>query len=177
MTTGRPAADGPQTRRRAGPCCGPARRSRSGTNMPARWCLTGLEPSTCCLGDNCQSSAQTAPVGSGQLRLGRHSAECGLVGYSRVWWNDRENDHRRKLQRRLRVAASADPEESDRSTSGRCQWLTSLWLRVRYPSLAETWSMRAWTTEWLRPRPGNAERVLIGKCARRCVATTAEDTA
>jgi hypothetical protein len=46
-----------------------------------------------CLGDNCQSSAQTAPVGSRQLRLGRHSVECGLVGSSRAWWNDRQNDH------------------------------------------------------------------------------------
>jgi hypothetical protein len=50
-----------------------------------------------CLGDNCPSSAQTAPVGSRQLRLGRHSAECGLVGCSRAWWNDRENDHQSKL--------------------------------------------------------------------------------
>ena len=41
-----------------------------------------------CLGDNCQSSAQTGPVGSRQLRLGRHSVECGLVGCSRAWWNN-----------------------------------------------------------------------------------------
>ena len=46
-----------------------------------------------CLGDTCPSSAQTAPVGSRQLRLGRHSVECGLVGCSRAWWNDRGNDH------------------------------------------------------------------------------------
>jgi hypothetical protein len=59
--------------------------------------LAGLEPATCCLGDNCQSSAQTGPVGSRQLRLARHSVECGLVGCSRAWWNDCENDHQSKL--------------------------------------------------------------------------------
>jgi hypothetical protein len=46
-----------------------------------------------CLGDNCRSSAQTAPVGSSQVRLGRHSVECGLVACSRAWWNDQQNDH------------------------------------------------------------------------------------
>jgi hypothetical protein len=51
-----------------------------------------VETAPCCLGDNCPSSAQTAPVGSRQLRLARHSVECGLVGCSRVWWNDRQND-------------------------------------------------------------------------------------
>jgi hypothetical protein len=49
-----------------------------------------------CLGDNCQSSVLYVPVGSGQVRLGRHSVECGLVGCSRPWWNDRENDHQNK---------------------------------------------------------------------------------
>jgi hypothetical protein len=28
--------------------------------------------------------------------LGRHSVACGLVGCSRAWWNDRENDHQSK---------------------------------------------------------------------------------
>src|SRR5215218_7527641 len=46
-----------------------------------------------CLGDNCPYSAPYAPVGSRQLRLGRDSAHCGLVGCSRAWWNDRQNDH------------------------------------------------------------------------------------
>jgi hypothetical protein len=50
-----------------------------------------------CLGDYCQYSALTVPVGSRQLRLARHSVECGLVGCSRAWWNDRENDHQSKL--------------------------------------------------------------------------------
>jgi transposase-like protein len=39
---------------------------------------------------------QNVPVGSRQLRLGRHSVECGLVGCSRAWWNDRENDRQGK---------------------------------------------------------------------------------
>jgi hypothetical protein len=47
----------------------------------------------CCLGDNCPSSAQTAPVGSSQVRLGGVSGECSLVGCSCGLWNDRENDH------------------------------------------------------------------------------------
>jgi hypothetical protein len=51
-----------------------------------------------CLGENCQSSGLYGPVGSGQVRLGRHSVECGLVGCSRAWWNDRQNDH---LSKRL----------------------------------------------------------------------------
>jgi len=59
--------------------------------------LARLERATCCLGDNCQSSAQTAPVGSRQLRLGGDSGECGLVGCSRAWWNDRQNDQQCKL--------------------------------------------------------------------------------
>jgi hypothetical protein len=50
-------------------------------------------PATFVLFSNCPYSAQTAPVGSGQLRLGRYSVECGLVGCSRAWWNDRQNDH------------------------------------------------------------------------------------
>jgi hypothetical protein len=25
--------------------------------------------------------------------LGGHSVACGLVGCSKAWWNDRENDH------------------------------------------------------------------------------------
>jgi hypothetical protein len=50
-----------------------------------------------CLGDNCQSSAQTGPVESRQLRLVRRSVECGLVGCSRAWWNDRQNDQQCKL--------------------------------------------------------------------------------
>jgi hypothetical protein len=58
--------------------------------------LAGLEPAACCLGDNCRHSAQTGPVGSRQLRLERHSVQCGLVGCSRAWWNDRENDHQGK---------------------------------------------------------------------------------
>ena len=62
--------------------------------------LAGLEPATCCLGDNCPSSAQTGPVGSRQVRLGRHSVQCGLVGCSRAWWNDRENDHLSKQRGR-----------------------------------------------------------------------------
>jgi hypothetical protein len=40
-----------------------------------------------CLGDNCPYSALTVPVGSRQLRLGRDSAQRGLVGCSRAWWN------------------------------------------------------------------------------------------
>jgi hypothetical protein len=54
--------------------------------------LAGLEPATCCLGDNCQSSAEPVPAGSSQLRLGRDSAQCGLVGCTTAWWNDHEND-------------------------------------------------------------------------------------
>jgi hypothetical protein len=63
--------------------------------------LAGLEPATCCLGDNCRYSALTVPVGSRQLRLGEDSGQCALVGCSRAWWNDREND---QLSKRLRGA-------------------------------------------------------------------------
>ena len=45
---------------------------------------------TCCLEDNCQSSAQTGPVGSSQVRLGDDSVQSGLLGCSSVWWNDCE---------------------------------------------------------------------------------------
>jgi hypothetical protein len=81
-----------------------------------------------CLGDNCQSSAQTAPVGSRQLRLGKHSVECGLVGCSRAWWNDRQNDQlskrrgcptartdARKAGRALRPAGQANGRDMVRS--------------------------------------------------------------
>jgi hypothetical protein len=47
-----------------------------------RWTLVplaGLEPATCCLGDDCQSSGLYGPVGSSQVRLGGVSGECGLV--------------------------------------------------------------------------------------------------
>jgi len=79
--------------------------------------LAGLEPAACCLGDNCPSSAQTAPVRSRQLRLGRHSVECGLVGCSRVWWNDRQNDQLSKRRRcptaRSRRARARPQGQSD----------------------------------------------------------------
>ena len=55
--------------------------------------LAGLEPATCCLGDNCRYFVLYGPVRSGQVRLGRDSVESGLVRLSRAWWNDRENDH------------------------------------------------------------------------------------
>jgi hypothetical protein len=77
-----PATLGLGTRLGRGPVKGRVGMQRRGSRRrPARW-----------LGDNCQSSAQTGPVGSGQLRLARHSVECGLVGCSRAWWNDRQND-------------------------------------------------------------------------------------
>jgi hypothetical protein len=57
----------------------------------------------CCLGDNCQSSGLYGPVGSGQVRLGGVSGQCGLVGCSRVWWNDRQNDHLSKRWGRVRL--------------------------------------------------------------------------
>jgi hypothetical protein len=55
--------------------------------------LAGLEPATCCLGDNCRYFVLYGPVRSGQVRLGRDSVESGLVRFSKAWWNDRENDH------------------------------------------------------------------------------------
>jgi hypothetical protein len=58
--------------------------------------LARLKRATCCLGDNCPSSAQIAPVRSGQVRLGGASGQCGLVRFSMAWWNDRENDHQSK---------------------------------------------------------------------------------
>jgi hypothetical protein len=66
--------------------------------------LAGLDPATCCLGDNCPYSAPYAPVGSRQLRLGRDSAQYGLVGCNRAWWNDRQNDHLSKQTVDLRDA-------------------------------------------------------------------------
>jgi hypothetical protein len=58
--------------------------------------LAGLEPAACCLGGNCQSSAESVPVGSRQVGLGRDCAQCGPVVGSRAWWNDRQNDQQRK---------------------------------------------------------------------------------
>jgi hypothetical protein len=66
--------------------------------------LAQLEPATCCLGDNCQSSVLYGSVGSGQVRLGSHSGQCGLVRFSCGLWNDRQNDHLSK-QSRLPLAA------------------------------------------------------------------------
>jgi hypothetical protein len=75
-----------------------------------------------CLGDNCQSSAQTAPVGSRQLKLGRHSVACGLVGCSRAWWNDRENDHQSKRRPPVRCvwASSRSGRHPDHRARSRC---------------------------------------------------------
>ena len=89
-----------------GPVRGRAGLQRRGSRRPAR-----------CLGDNCPYSAQTAPAGSRQLRLGRHSVECGLVGCSRVWWNDRQNDQLSKRRRcptaRSRRARARPQGQSD----------------------------------------------------------------
>jgi hypothetical protein len=73
-----------------------------------------------CLGDNCQSSAQTAPVGSRQLRLGGHSVECGLAGCSKAWWNDPENDHQSK--QREQGSAAAAPGQAARRQGRRLPW-------------------------------------------------------
>jgi hypothetical protein len=63
-----------------------------------------------CLGDNCQSSAQTGPVGSRQLKLVDDCGESGLVGCSCGLWNDCENDYLSKRCRRGRcVWASSRP--------------------------------------------------------------------
>ena len=66
--------------------------------------LGQVERATCCLGDDCPSSGLYGPVRSSQVRLGRDSVQCGLVRFSRAWWNDRENDHLSK--RRPRSGAS-----------------------------------------------------------------------
>jgi hypothetical protein len=63
-----------------------------------------------CLGDNCQSSAQTGPVGSRQVRLAGDSGECGLVGCSRAWWNDQQNDHQGKQRGLGCVTAEPRPQ-------------------------------------------------------------------
>src|SRR5918996_5231039 len=69
----------------------------------------GLEPATCCLGDNCPYSAEPVPVGSSQLRLGGDSGQCGLVGCSRAWWNDCGNDRRRPRPIRCSACQRASP--------------------------------------------------------------------
>jgi hypothetical protein len=43
-----------------------------------------------CFGDDCQSSVLYGPVGSGQVRLGSDSVQCGVVRSSTGWWNDCE---------------------------------------------------------------------------------------
>jgi hypothetical protein len=55
--------------------------------------LAGLEPATCCLGDNCPYSVLCGSVGSSQVRLGGVSGQSGLVRFSCGLWNDRQNDH------------------------------------------------------------------------------------
>jgi hypothetical protein len=57
-----------------------------------------------CLGDNRQSSAQTGPVGSGQVRLGVDSGKYGLVRFSKAWWNDCETAHEASGEGALRPA-------------------------------------------------------------------------
>ena len=57
-----------------------------------------------CLGDSCQSSVPSGPVGSGQVRLGGVSVQCGLVRSSKAWWNDRQNDHEASGEGALRPA-------------------------------------------------------------------------
>jgi hypothetical protein len=47
-----------------------------------------------CLGDNCQSSGPYGSVRPSQVRLGGDAGESGLVRFSCVLWNDRENDWR-----------------------------------------------------------------------------------
>jgi hypothetical protein len=56
-----------------------------------------------CLGDDCQSSVLYGSVGSGQVRLGGVSGECGLVRFSCGLWNDRENDQLSKQGLDLRA--------------------------------------------------------------------------
>ena len=76
--------------------------------------LAGLEPATCCLGDDCQSSAESVPVGSRQVRLARDSAQFGLVGCSMSSWNDRQHDHltNQEAQARERCIDNPGPGQS-----------------------------------------------------------------
>jgi hypothetical protein len=67
-----------------------------------RSALAGLEPATCCSGDNCQSSVLYGPVGSSQVRLGGVFL-VGAVWFSCGLWNDRENDQLSKRGRRGRA--------------------------------------------------------------------------
>jgi hypothetical protein len=74
--------------------------------------LAGLEPATCCLGDNCQSSGLYGSVGSSQVWLGGDSVQCGLVRSSKDWWNDRENDQLSKRDAWGCAAAVPSPTSS-----------------------------------------------------------------
>ena len=57
----------------------------------------------------CPSSAQTAPVGSSQLRLAGHSVECGLVRTRRAWRKDCETAHGSVMIRAVTGGSGRDP--------------------------------------------------------------------
>ena len=79
---------------RSGSCLGgPA------PDQPRRPSLTASRRLSSCSGDNCQSSAQSGPVGSSQVRLVGVSGEYGLVRSGRAWWNVREKDRTPSLRR------------------------------------------------------------------------------
>jgi hypothetical protein len=70
-----------------------SRLHRRATLEPRVGALAGLEPATCCLGDDCPSSALCGPLGSGQVSLADVSVQRGVVRSGTDWWNVHQNDH------------------------------------------------------------------------------------
>jgi hypothetical protein len=88
---------------------------------------------------NCQSSVLYGSVGSGQVRLGSDSGECGLVRFSCGLWNDRENDRRcSSIQRML-------------------AWERAGGARPRRQAFCRTGCRRRSQTKGGRPTPGAAD--------------------
>jgi hypothetical protein len=114
----------------------PARRRSDQANplRPRKWHIRpppGRWPSIShsCLGDNCPHSVVYGSVESGQVRLGGHSVQPGLVRCSCGLWNDCETARRRPPihstappGRRLSVARNSDrrrPRPSNYETDAR----------------------------------------------------------
>ena len=130
--------------------------------------LAGLEPAACCLGDNCPYSAEPVPVGSRQLRLDGDSGHCGLVGCSRAWWNDRQNDHLSK-QRAGALRATVARRQGSRGKQFGC-WTKRGGGELRFgcrPSGIGSRPERQGAQERLRASKDRPTAVRTGVCAGR----------
>jgi hypothetical protein len=131
-----------------------SRRSGGTSAGQVPWQDSNLQ--TCCLGDDCRSSAPDGSVRPGQVRLAGVSVEHDLVRCRRAWGNDRGND---------RVAIGQSSGISLLSGGDHARFIVNRVVSFDVHRLVELAASRRWTSSAL-PVPRS----------NRCMATASAGT-